>query len=146
MSEFVEVIHRRDKPVHIVVIVIVADGSPHPCLIDDDIAIGCSGKRAIAIVDKYLTCAIVRGHQQVTIPVAVDVTEVRCEAPIRNRLEESCCDAGLDARAGERAIAVVAPHGLGIFGRQGLRPPVAQEEIEKPIAIVVVERSTHRVF
>ena len=52
----------RDEPVHIAVVVVVADGGTHARLVDDYFAIGNPGKCGVTVVDKHLTVLEVCGH------------------------------------------------------------------------------------
>ena len=53
--------------------------------------------------------------------------------------QQPCGDARLDAAACERAVAVVAPHGLGVFSGAPPRPPMRQKQVQVAVLIVVEE-------
>ena len=134
------------EPVHVAVVVVVADRGAHACLVDDHVGVGPRREGPVAVVEQDLAAIEVRHHQQVTVAVVVNVAQVRGEGPILAALDDRRGNAGLDAGTGEREIAVVPPHRLGVFAELPVGAPMGEEQVEVAVAVVVVERGGHRVL
>ena len=135
----VEVVDGGDEPVHVAVVVVVAHRGAHARLVDDDVLVGDVGEGAGVVVEEHLALLEVGRHQEISVAVAVDVAEVRRERPVGVGFDQGIRDAGLDAGVAERAIAVVAPHGLRVLARFVAVAPMAEEEIDEAVAVVVEE-------
>ena len=140
-EEVALLVDRRDEPVHVAVVVVVADGGAHAGLVDDHATVGDPPERAVAVVLEDLARFEIPGDQEIRVAVVVDVAEVRRERPVEHlgiAFDQERGDAGLDARRLEDTAAVVPPQCLRV--RALGVAPVGEHEIEVAVEIVVAKR------
>ena len=81
-------VDRGDEPVHVAVVVVVANGGAHAVFVRYDVSVRYPRERAVAIVLVHLAGAEIPRHQQIQVAVVVDVAQVRRQGEVRGERGE----------------------------------------------------------